>query len=694
MTRHHHRRLRLSPKSAQESRKVRTGSKALEELLRASEERFKQFFETWPEYCYMISPSGNILDVNPAACKALGYDKEELIGRHVSAIYAPESLSKMGDVFEKWKRSGEVHDEELVVVTKQGQKRTVLLSARSVKDAEGSVLHSTSVQVDITDRKQAEDARRVSGELFNLMSNAAPVMIWMSGTDKLCTYFNKPWLDFTGRPIESELGNGWTERVHPEDFKTCLDTYIKAFDRREKFSMEYRIRRYDGEYRWILDNGVPRQNEDGSFAGYIGSCLDVTERKLATEAAYKATRQTSLEHIVAVVANSATAVREALQRTLDAVCEIMEFPVGHALIIYDDEPELLKSTHVVHVNDIKRFVKLFEMSTRMTWPTGKGTPGEVMRTGKPIIHDMTSEYSDLEKHPRFDAMREAGLQGGMVIPVLADNKVEAILEFGSYRPVASDKELRDTLTATSERLSRFFERRRAQIKFQKQKEELEAAAQQLFVVAGRVVNSQEEERRRIARELHDDFSQRLALVSMKITSLAGRDRPLSSGELNADLEDVRESISAVAEDLHGLSRQLHPARLELLGLVRALRSQCSEFERNRGIKTVFKAMASDDDASPQAATCLYRVLQESLMNVAKHSGSKSAYVSLDRQHDQLELRIRDEGHGFELGIAGGIGLRNIEERVRLLNGKLVVKSSPGKGTEITVRVPAVARIRQ
>jgi PAS domain S-box-containing protein len=109
-------------------------------------------------------------------------------------------------------------------------------------------------------------------------------MIWMSGVDKLCTYFNQPWLDFTGRPVEAEIGNGWAERVHPEDLSQCLNTYTNAFDQRAPLTMEYRLRRRDGEYRWLFDSGVPRFNADGSFAGYIGSALDVTERKLVETA--------------------------------------------------------------------------------------------------------------------------------------------------------------------------------------------------------------------------------------------------------------------------------------------------------------------------------------------------------------------------------------------------------------------------
>lgn len=133
-------------------------------------------------------------------------------------------------------------------------------------------------------RRRAEAVVRESEERFRLVASAAPVMIWMSGPDKLRTYFNPPWLEFTGGSLEHELGNGWAEGVHCQDLQRCLETYSTSFDLRKPFEMEYRLRRHDGEYRWVFDRGVPRFNADGSFAGYIGSCLDVTERKAAEEA--------------------------------------------------------------------------------------------------------------------------------------------------------------------------------------------------------------------------------------------------------------------------------------------------------------------------------------------------------------------------------------------------------------------------
>ena len=129
----------------------------------------------------------------------------------------------------------------------------------------------------IEERATGENELRESESRFQMVADAAPVLIWMSGVDKLCTFFNKTWLDFTGRSIEQELGNGWAEGVHRDDLERCVQVYTSAFDARQPFVMQYRLRRNDGEYRWISDQGVPRHDPQGRFAGYIGSCVDVTD---------------------------------------------------------------------------------------------------------------------------------------------------------------------------------------------------------------------------------------------------------------------------------------------------------------------------------------------------------------------------------------------------------------------------------
>jgi PAS domain S-box-containing protein len=136
---------------------------------------------------------------------------------------------------------------------------------------------------DITEQRDAQMNLIESERRFRELADSAPVMIWVSGRDTLCNYFNKFWLDFTGRTLEQELGNGWAEGIHPQDFDPCLETYLNAFEARQSFSMDYRLRRHDGEYRWIKDSGSPRFDGNGSFLGFIGSCVDVTAHKQAED---------------------------------------------------------------------------------------------------------------------------------------------------------------------------------------------------------------------------------------------------------------------------------------------------------------------------------------------------------------------------------------------------------------------------
>jgi PAS domain S-box-containing protein len=184
-------------------------------------------------------------------------------------------------------------------------------------DAKGTRL--LGVSMDVTAQKLAQDALRESEARFRTMANTAPVMIWMSATDKLCTFFNKGWLDFTGRPLEQELGNGWAEGVHREDFDRRFEVYVNSFDARQPFTMEYRLRRSDGEYRWVLDIGSPRFAPDGTFLGYIGSCIDITERKQAEAEARQHREEIAHLSRVAIMGEMAGSIAHELNQPLGAI---------------------------------------------------------------------------------------------------------------------------------------------------------------------------------------------------------------------------------------------------------------------------------------------------------------------------------------------------------------------------------------
>jgi PAS domain S-box-containing protein len=350
-------------------------------------------------------------------------------------------------------------------------------------------------------RKRADLAIRESEGRFRLLAEAAPVLVWMSGADKLCTYFNKHWLEFTGLPLERQIGDGWSEGVHPADLERCLETYTRAFDARQAFRMEYRLRRFDQDYRWVLDTGVPRLASDGTFEGYIGSCIDITDHKQAEE----------------------------------------ELRIAHAR--------------------------------------------------------------------QLDLTR-------------------------------------------------------------------------------RLLNAQEEERRRLAREMHDDWTQRLTLLGIQIAKL---EQQFGAPEKALPLlRTVQEELKCLSVDVHDLSRQLHPAILDDLGLVEALRSECAGFSRREEISIAYSPEEVPSHLPKDIALCVYRVAQEALRNIAKHSRVNEATVGLVGAGSELVLRVLDKGVGFDPAAVlfqPGLGLSSMAERIRLVHGELSVTSAKGEGTTVTVRVP-------
>src|SRR5881409_3445564 len=208
-----------------------------------------------------------------------GFTESEPVnfGRLLEVVH-PGDRERMQLVVQHMSEHGGIdHESEYRITRPDGSTRWIAGYGSVELDEDGKPAFARGVSRDITLRKNAEEELRESEARFRAMADTAPVMIWVSGADKLCTFFNKGWLDFTGRPLEEELGNRWAEGVDREDLDRCVSTYENSFNARQPFTMEYRLRRSDGEYRWVLDTGTPRFADDGTFLGYIGSCIDVTE---------------------------------------------------------------------------------------------------------------------------------------------------------------------------------------------------------------------------------------------------------------------------------------------------------------------------------------------------------------------------------------------------------------------------------
>ena len=260
-----------------------TDQKLAEEVLQQREAELRLVTNAVPALICFVDSDQCYRFHNRAYEEWFGSEAKEIYAKHLREVLGETGYQGIRPYVEQV-LAGEEVTFETQIPYKDGVTRYVNATYVPRFNSQGKVEGFVALVNDITDRKQAEATLRESEARFRLMADAAPVLIWMSGTDKLCYYFNLPWLNFTGRTIEQETGNGWAEGVHPDDFERCLDTYVTAFDARQPFKMEYRLKRCDGIYRWIMDEGVPRYGLEGEFLGYIGSCVDIEDHKQAEEA--------------------------------------------------------------------------------------------------------------------------------------------------------------------------------------------------------------------------------------------------------------------------------------------------------------------------------------------------------------------------------------------------------------------------
>jgi PAS domain S-box-containing protein len=473
---------------------------------------------------------------------------------------------------------------------------------------------------DVTERVAAKQALQESEARFRNMADNAPVIIWVHSETEGTTYINQKGLDFTGRPLQGELGTGWQHLIHPKDLERCREIYTTALNERRSFTMEYRLRRHDGVYRWIFDSASPRFLADGRLLGYTGSCIDITDRKQAEEAALQA----------------------------------------------KDELRLIADSLPVLVSQID--TNAHYTFNNLAYETWFGQPREQI-TGR-HLRDLLGESAWQKIRPHIERV----LEGHDVF-----YEDDVTYRSGPPRSIkVSLMPIRDqsgNITGAVSLVSDITESRRAQ--------------QVLRDLSSRLIKAQEEERSRVARELHDDLSQKVALLSIEL-DYAERHLATRDLDLTPTIQRARISAEDISEDIHRISHQLHPSRLDHLGLVKAVKAYLQEISTLHELEIDFRSDGFPANLPKDVTLCVFRIIQESLRNTIKHSGAHRAEIVLKRSPTELRATVSDHGCGFDTNsekMTSGLGLIGMTERLRLVGGQIAIWSAPQEGTRIDVCVP-------
>jgi two-component system, NarL family, sensor histidine kinase UhpB len=467
-------------------------------------------------------------------------------------------------------------------------------------------------------------------QLFRAVANDAPVMLWMTDVEGRAVFVNRAWLAFTGRTFEQELGFGWLEGLHPDDRPGFEERAGRSFRVGKPFTEEYRLRRADGQHRWMLAHGSPRIGADGEPLGYFGSCADITERKEHQVAASEA--EARLRRLVENARDLVYRMRLYPTRAVEYVGGAVEAITGHTPEEFYANPDLVRQS--VHPDDARLIIDTVNHAERL----------QTAVTLRWVHPDGSIVWAEHQRAPVYDAT------GRFVA-------VEGIARDVTHR-VEAERRLKES---------------------EKQMREL----------AGRLQAAREEERTALARELHDELGQTLTAIKLELGRAATVIKQGRPQNLADRLQSLIGLVEIGIETVRRLATNLRPPMLDHLGLGAAIRWEASAFRARSGLRCHVQTTSEGTSLELNQQTALFRIFQESLTNVVRHAQASAVRVTLIEDERAVELRIEDNGRGISAAQAAdprAIGLLGMRERAALIGGSFDIAGEAGKGTAITVRV--------
>jgi len=417
--------------------------------------------------------AGRYLYLNETAASFSGISAEEHLGRSIADV-APEAAALLGPLLARVADGEVVTDIEVSGAGADGRVRTSLGSLIPYHDPRGEVSAVVALFWELTDRLEAEEARRAIDARFRLLADAAPVLMWTMDAEGRCDWLSGGWAAYVGRPIEEQLGPGWLSSVHPDDAAGAVAAMREAFGRREPFDVELRIRRRDGAHRWVLDRGVPRFDPTGAFIGYVGTCTDIHERRVAQN------RMAALQVVTEAFARTMTQDDVAEAVVVHAV-DALGASAG-SLCLVDDEGGVRVARAVGYAPRVLVDLGTFHVDDDLPL-------AEAIRDGRPVLVDDLPRLAP-DVWPVFQReVQSSGRKAVAALPITVDGEVVGALGLSFDEPRRFDEAERDFLSAVAAQCSGAMERAALYAAEQAAREAAERSRERLAFLAeaGRVL---------------------------------------------------------------------------------------------------------------------------------------------------------------------------------------------------------------